>query len=168
MESAEPAAAEFEAAGAAATDVVDKLLAGVHDAVEEFALGGVGVYGAERLGSDDAVDAYAEQALGDAYAGRAGRPYPVNEQHGQRLVVYVIGLPAIPVEGAQDVPPFGLGDLAEPLGGGTWIAAAAAIVFVGGEGDALHGVSARIVGVVGVTAFKAPNEGAHLCDVCHF
>ena len=38
VQPAEPAAAILQAAGAAA-DVVDKLLPGLHDAIEEFALG---------------------------------------------------------------------------------------------------------------------------------
>ena len=57
----------------------------------------------EGDGADDAVVGNVEESLGDDDAPDAAGPDPVDEDICYGLAYYVVGMPAVPVEFAQDV-----------------------------------------------------------------
>lgn len=166
VDTAEPALEELALVGTAFGDAGKVRYACFPELPEEL-LGVAGVDGGKGLGADDAVSGDTAQPLQVTDGGDAAVPVPVNKHVGNGLALYVTGAEAVPVIEMEDIAPLGFGDGAQVCLVRTRQAVVEPPAYEGGKGDAAHGGTATVCGVVSPAAFPALDERNEYATLCH-
>ena len=167
VNTAEPAFEELLHLRTGGNEVLEELDAVVAYLTKE-GKGTHGVDGGQGDGTYYAIGLDSQDALHVLDGGGcAAMDCPIDHHDGYSLGLDVVCTTYVPIEGADDVLPLGLGETAKVVNGGLGTALELTIVGEGAKGDTHVGGSAGIVGVVDKATFLFVKERDEGIEVGH-